>query len=408
MGMRDLREETEQAFIGGLLFSPKQLVNVADVARVEDFKCSLAGKAYGSMLTVWKRGEAIDFLSVVGGDQSLSSYLVEASGNAAASVVKCAREISIQAKADRINAGLVGIHKELKVSAKLDRLLSLYQQEMFIDRKDPEVKAVMKRFDDTIKENRKRKSMGFSTGFLFMDDLYIQYVPGQTWTMGAYTSVGKTAMMIQKICNLLLNEAAPHTLVISTEMTEEQMMARLIGNFTHIPSQRILSGNLHAGEDGIVDKCKAFIASKRLTIYDDVYELNEIETVFRKADLQGGVDVGFIDYVQNCQVSDAKSSYQEQSTLAKRIQKLAKDMRSTIICLSQVSNDVGRGKTDNLELKGAGEWAAVSDVGIMLLRKKDQKYIMKYSIKKNRHGKLHDHFFEYMSDYTRLEATGPV
>jgi replicative DNA helicase len=239
-----------------------------------------------------------------------------------------------------------------------------------------------------------------------MDDLYIQYVPGHIWTIGAYTSVGKTAVMTQKLRNLLHSNKNPRIVIISTEMTEEQMIGRIIANFTAIPSVKILSGNLTGPEEIEVAKCEKFIATKNLTVYDDVYTLGEIETVFRKAELKGGVDIGFIDYVQNCQVPEAKSEYQEQSTLAKRIQKLAKDVRATIVCLSQVSNDVGRGNTNNLELKGAGEWAAVSDVGVMLYRGKENKYMMKYSIKKNRHGQLHDEAFLYTNNWTRLEAQG--
>jgi replicative DNA helicase len=212
--------------------------------------------------------------------------------------------------------------------------------------------------------------------------------------------------MTQKLRNLLQNKNNPRIVIISTEMTEEQMVGRIVANFTGVPSVKILSGSLTASEEVEVEKCLRFISTKNLTVYDDVYTLGEIEAVFRKAELKGGVDVGFIDYVQNCQVPEAKSEYQEQSTLAKRVQKLAKDVRATIVCLSQVSNDVGRGNTSNLELKGAGEWAAVADIGIMLYRRKENKYLIKYSIKKNRHGQLHDEAFIYTSNWTRLEAQG--
>lgn len=406
--MISAREETEQALIGGLLISPKGLVDVAGILNVDDFVCVSAKKAYGAMLAVWKSGEKIDYISVLDGDKSLSSYLIDSTNNAAANVKRCAAAVSSYAKAGRVNDGVQGILSESNVTKKLDKLLSLYQQEMFVDRKAPGVKDVISRFSETVRENKKRGSMGVSTGFKFLDDIYVQYVPGQLWTIGAYTSVGKTAMMVQLICNLLWNDKNPHSVIVSTEMTEEQLTSRILSNFTGIPSQRILSGNIYQGEEEPLDKCKAFVAEKRLTIYDDIYTLGDIETVFRKAELQGGVDIGWIDYVQNCQVPDAASPYQEQSTLAKRLQKLAKDVRATTVCLSQVSNDVGRGNTNNLELKGAGEWAAVSDLGIMLYRDKANKYLIKYAIKKNRHGPLHDEAFLYTHNFSKLEPQGKI
>lgn len=404
--MSNVRAETEQALIGGLLVSPKGLVDVAGILNVSDFSCVSACKAYSTMLAIWKSGEKIDYISVLNGDKTLSSYLIDATNNIAADTRRCAINISTTAKADRLNDGLKRIEQEQSVAKKLDSMLSLYQDEMFVDRKAPGVKDVLSRLTKTISENKQRGSMGISTGFSFLDDIYVQYVPGHLWTLGAYTSVGKTAMMTQLLCNLLRNEKNPHSVVISTEMTEEQMMGRIIANFTGVPSPRILSGNLYQGEDEPVEKCQKWLATKNLTIYDDVYTLGEIETVFRKAELQAGIDVGWIDYVQNCQVPDAVSSYQEQSTLAKRLQKLAKDVRATTICLSQVSNDVGRGNTNNLELKGAGEWAAVSDLGIMLYRNKNNKYVIKFSIKKNRHGQLHDESFLYTHNWTKLEPQG--
>jgi replicative DNA helicase len=395
--VNDIRIETEQALIGGLLSSPKHL---------DDFKSDFARRAYGAMLSTWKVGKEIDYISLVNLDGTISSYLAGSIDKAAINPTRCALDVSVAAKADRINAGVERIAREKSVTSKLDGMLSLYQQEMFVDRKIPDVNAVVKRFSESIKINKKRGSMGVSTGFRFLDDLYIQYVPGHIWVIGAYTSVGKTAFMTQKLRNLLQNKNNPRIVIISTEMTEEQMVGRIVANFTGVPSVKILSGSLTASEEVEVEKCLRFISTKNLTVYDDVYTLGEIEAVFRKAELKGGVDVGFIDYVQNCQVPEAKSEYQEQSTLAKRVQKLAKDVRATIVCLSQVSNDVGRGNTSNLELKGAGEWAAVADIGIMLYRRKENKYLIKYSIKKNRHGQLHDEAFIYTSNWTRLEAQG--
>lgn len=63
---------------------------------------------------------------------------------------------------------------------------------------------------------------------------------------------------------------------------------------------------------------------------------------------------------------------------------------------------MGRGNTDQLELKGAGEWAAVSDVGIMLKRNKTEKHRLKVEIKKNRHGALGEAELEYVNEYTSL------
>lgn len=406
----DLATQTEQALIGSILHAPDKLVHIIDTVRPEDFTDLAAQKAYVAAVGLWRAKKQVDLVTVASVDISLASYLAEASSKGAAIAIKdYAGQIALSSKERRVSQALHGlINSKSPVKAKLDEILSLYQREMFVDRKNPDMASVVNRFNKKVQENRKRKSMGVPTGFGFLEELYIQYVPGHIWTMGGFTSAGKTATMVQKICNLIAMDKTPSVVVISTEMTEEQVISRILANFTGIHSQRILAGNFRQGEEEYVEEYKKLLMDKPVYIYDDVYTLGEIETVFRKADLQGGVDVGFIDYVQNCKVPDAKTEYQEQSTLAKRFQKLAKDVRTTLICLSQVSNDVGRGNTDNLELKGAGEWAAVSDLGIMLRRNANDEYALLYSVKKNRHGAKHDHHLEYKADYTRLEPIGPA
>lgn len=405
----DLRASTEKALIGGLLMSQKRIVEVVSVVSASDFSDDMARESFLRIVGKWKDGRHVDAVTVMDGNPALVVFLSEAMSNASpAGVVDYARTIADLARADRINARLEKISKEADNREKLSGIMSLYQDEMHISAKDPSIGSVVGRIEKRQSEDKKAGRFGFSTGFDFLDEIYVKYMPGHIWTMGAFTSVGKTAMMIQKVCNLVISEKTPKMVIISTEMTEGQLISRMLSNFTGVHSQRILTANYRQGEEEVVQEYKNMLKSKPIFICDDIYELSDIETVFHKAKLKTGVDVGFIDYVQNCQVPDAKSQYQEQSTLAKRIQKLAKDVDATIICLSQVSNDVGRGNTSQLELKGAGEWAAVSDVGIMLQRNAKDKYQLKYSVKKNRHGALCEHMFEYKSDFTRLEPTTAI
>jgi replicative DNA helicase len=282
--------------------------------------------------------------------------------------------------------------------------MELYKHEMKSGKKDPVINAVMARMEKIISKNKQSGRVGFSTGFDVHKNIYYRYYPGHIWTIGGFTSVGKTAVMVQKICNMITDTEQPKILVISTEMAEEQVVSRIIANFTGIHSMRILNGNFHSAEEQeSAEEVKRNLKMYPISIYDDIYQLTDIETAIRKADLQGGVNVVFIDYVQNCKWSEAKSQYHEQAEMAKRFQSLAKETKSTIICLSQVSNDVGRGNTDQLELKGAGEWAAVSDFSAMLTRNKLHKYLLKYTIKKNRHGALGECELEFKNDYTRIE-----
>jgi len=404
--MVDTCQQLETSLIGSILVSPEKIISIADKVRVTDFTDSRAQAAYTAILANWQSKRSVDISLVAASNPAISMFLAESLKHAyPGAITEFAYEIGTRAKVRRIKTGL---EATLKMNAPPDDLLGsimdLYRHEISQSVKDPSIFAVVSRVEKLISSNRKSGRVGFSTGFKLHESLYYRYLPGHIWTIGAFTSVGKTAVMVQKICNMLISGDGAKILIISTEMTEEQVVARIIANFTGIHSMRILAGKYHsAEEEERVEELKASLKRSPITIYDNLYQLNDIEMAFRKADLQGGVNIGFIDYVQNCKWSDAKSQYQEQSEMAKRLQALAKDVRATIICLSQVSNDVGRGNTDQLELKGAGEWAAVSDFSVMLKRHPTEKHRMKYMVKKNRHGALGECEMEYKADYTRLE-----
>ena len=403
--MTETCQQLESALIGALLVKPEKIIDISDKLKPTDFVSEKAMSAYIAIVDEYRKGSPVNIVTISSRLPALGMYLAAVTSDAfPPGIEKFSREISQRAKTRRVRAGLEAATKEESPESMLSLAMLIYNHEMSEGKKDPNIKAVLSRFNKVVKNNKSRDMMGFSTGFNVHDKLYYRYFPGHIWTIGGFTSVGKTAVMVQKICNMISSGENPSILIVSTEMSEEQVVSRIISNFTGIHSLRILSGNYRdAEENDRSDLIREHLKELPIRIYDDIYELDDIETAFRRAELQGGVNIGFIDYVQNCRWSGAKSEYQEQAYMAKRLQSLAKQTKSTIICLSQVSNEVGRGNTDQLELKGAGEWAAVSDFGVMLRRHPSEKHRLKYCIKKNRHGALGECNLSFMDEYTRLQ-----
>lgn len=400
-------QKIEEALVGSLLVDPDKVVAVADTVALTDFTDERAQLAYGAILDIWKSRQPVSLLTVYGRLQNcngIGSYLSGASSCAfPPSVRQFAAEIAEAARCRRVRTAIEAASRAETSSAILSEVMAVYRCEMKPGKKVPCSKDVISRFSDIVKKNREKGDVGFSTGFRSLDSVYARFCPGHIWTIGGFTSVGKTATMVQMVCNAISGGESPSIVIISTEMTESQVVARIISNFTAIPTFRVLSGKYHsAEEEDSVERVKEALTGCRFELHDDIYQLSEIEAALHKADLRGGVDIAVIDYVQNCRWAEAKSQYQEQSEMAKRFQALAKDVNATLICLSQVSNDVGRGNTDQLELKGAGEWAAVSDYGVMLSRHKTERHRLKFELKKNRHGALTNFELEYKNEYTSL------
>jgi len=295
-------KEIEQTFIGSLVLAPKKMIDVIDSVKVESLTDQMSIEVYSEMIRQFRAGGVVDASSIIMAIKGSASYIAAATGKGSTILVEeYGKRINRLSKERRVNKTLHGILEgKLSSDEKLEGLLDLYQSELMQDKKGYGMAEVMSRFENHVRLNRKRGSMGIKTGIEFLDDLYIEYVPGHIWTMGAFTSVGKTAMMIQKICKLIAVHEDVSIVIISTEMTEQQLMARILSNFTGVHSHRILSGNYRQGEEEVVEQYKKVLKTRRIIICDDVYNKGDIEAVFRRAKLQGGVDVGFIDYVQNC------------------------------------------------------------------------------------------------------------
>ena len=396
-------KKVEHALVGVITIQPDCLTEVAGLIAVGDFLDHRAALVYSTILEMWKNGEQIDTMTVITRLRDLVGYIAEAGSIGYVKHAKqYAKDIAESARVLRIKKSVNDLDFKSGSSEITAKLLDIYNSELAVGSKDSSIDSIMNRFSSHVQENKDRGHLGLETGFDFLSGKLIQYVPGHIWTMGGFTSTGKTAMMVEMVKRVYLHNDNPHVVIISTEMTEEQIVARILGNITGIYSQRILVGDLRPGEEELCMKATKYLAGLNLHIYEEIFNLSEIENVARKHNLRKGIDLIYIDYIQNC-IVDGEKGYAEQSLMAKRFQNLAKSVRATMVCLSQVSNDVGRGNVDQYELKGAGEWAAVTDVGIMLKKKKDDDRALRAEVAKNRHGARPFQILNYSSNFTRLE-----
>jgi len=396
------QKDIEAGFIGGLFMRPDRLADLQP-HNPEDFSCKEVGDAYFALHRLWSQRQPVNLVTMQQAGVK-PQWLADCTDCATiATIPYLSSRIAAWGKRKRIQKGMARIFESvatLECDMILTDLLDLYHQEQTPDRKDPGIKPVVDRFCDYQRENRRRGSLGIDTGFQFFRDVHVQYVPGHVWCMGGYTSVGKTASMVEMIYRLPVEARA---CIISTEMTEEQMTARMLARATGFHSQVIMSGNMHESNLEREDAAKQELASRNLVIYDDVSELDGIIARLRKNKMRGGLDVAWVDYVQNCRVPGAKSKYEAMEKIATEFQVTAKELRCTIVLLSQVPNAAAKEDSGLLEFKGAGEIAAVCDVGMWLTRGKDNKNLLMWDGRKNRHGQTFRQMLAFQENWTQLE-----
>lgn len=265
------------------------------------------------------------------------------------------------------------------------------------------IEQVAFRLSDRINLNKQEEKIGERTGFKFLDETIYGFLKTHFWIVGGYTSHGKTALMVQLIINALQYNSNIKTAIFSTEMSAESILLRLMANRTAIPSLAIFRGKFNPETDKMIEGAFEYFYKKNIWIYDDVYTFKGIEDRCKAIRTISQLDVVFVDFLQNMQGEG--SIYDRMSVIPVQLQKMAKELNTCVVAMSQVSNEAARSDSKVIGYKGAGEIAAACDLGLWLERDRDDKELLLCSIRKNRHGPTGKKSLRFTDNFTKIFET---
>ena len=252
------------------------------------------------------------------------------------------------------------------------------------DEKRNDVIGLKQDADAQIKQYKDMGRMGYQTGIDSIDVSLTGLIPTHTWVVGAYTGTGKTFFAIQIAINVL--RQGGKVAFFSLEMDRISMYLRVLGNMAGIPSMLLLEDNLTDYEKERKVEAEKELASfgDSFFLYDNAYTVEQIMIKAKRQKIKTGLDFLVLDFVQNIKGQD--SIYERMSNAAVEFQSLSKDLTITTMLMSQVSNEGGKATGDIIQYKGAGELAAIADVGLWLTRIKEAPNQMELTVRKARHG----------------------
>ena len=390
----------EKSLAGILIQKPEVIHEISGLVFADDFLDLRARKVFETVETSVKVGDAVDLPIVASQMVKHAVWLAEAYDVMPINYKTYAKQISDLARQRRLKEGAkrIAASQSNDPDELLYHISKLHQDESKTTVKDGDISNAVERTKTIINKNKDRgKPHGVGSGWSFLDEIYVRFVPAHMWVVTGFTSTGKSLFVTEQIARLKRHRVA----LISTEMTEEQFISRMVARETGYHNQLILSGRLAPEEEMRTDRVMEDIAQRDLKIYDNIYDIAELESVVMQQSMGGGLDVVFIDYVQQLR---GKGIPQKElgAELANRIQQLAKMAKTCIVCMSQVSNQVGRGEVEQFEAKGAGEWAACADVGVRLKRKKSDQYALMFDMQKGRHFGTTERELAFMANFTRI------
>ena len=233
------------------------------------------------------------------------------------------------------------------------------------------------------------KLPGLSSGFYDLDLLTQGFQSEDLIIIAGRPSMGKTALSLNIALNIIKKNQLP-VLIFSLEMSNEQIMYRILSSETRINQRRLKNGKLYKNDWIKLTKIIKFLSRFPLFI-DDTPNLtiqNIYSTIKIIISQQTKLGLIIIDYLQLMEISNTKNitRAQELSQITRSLKNLAREFNIPIIVLSQLSRNV-ENRVDQKpilsDLRESGSIEQDADLVLMLYREKlaQTKFNLKEKIK---------------------------
>ena len=373
--------ELEDSVLGAIMLAKEAFASVADLLRPEVFYKDQNRLIYEAIRTLSSKDKPIDMLSV--GEQLKANGTLEQVGGtvylseltrrvASTAHLRYHAEIIAQKSVAR---DLIAVAADIEErgfdeTQDVEELMQIAEASIFEVTQRAQKRDVT-RIDSVVKEAFERMAKaaknegsisGIPSGFDALDKITSGWQEPDLIIIAARPAMGKTAFVLSMIKNMAVDRDTP-VAVFSLEMSNVQLVNRLIMNVCEIEGDKIKTGKLTKADTLRLNQ-RIKVLENAPIFMDDTPQLSiyELRSKARKLVLEKGVKIIIIDYLQlmNAQGSNFGSREQEVSIISRGLKGLAKELEIPIIALSQLNRGVEsrqgiEGKTPQLsDLRESG------------------------------------------------------
>lgn len=263
---------------------------------------------------------------------------------------------------------------------------------------------------------------GIASGFSKLDEITKGWQPSDLIIIAGRPAMGKTSFALSMAMNIAARRKESIAF-FSLEMSNEQLVGRLISNVCEIDGDKILSGQLLQEEWDRLDKRVNSLLDVPLLL-DDTPGLtfSMLREKARRMVREENVKIIFIDYLQLLGVQGIRYNNRQEmiSFICESLKNLAKELNIPVIALSQLNRGVENregfdGKRPRLsDLRESGSIEQNADVVVFVHRPeyyriyedengRDLHGIAEIIIAKHRKGRTDDVLLKFQGEFTRFE-----
>lgn len=433
--------DIERAVLGALMIDKDAFSVVSEILHPETFYENRHQSIYAAIQTLSMNEKPVDIMTVVEQlkhDEKLAdvggpAYIVELSSHVASSanIEYHARILAQKYMARQLISFTSVIQtKAFDESQDVDELMqeaegSLFELSQKNMRQDyTQIGPVLTQAIKILQQAAGNTNglTGITTGYTDLDDKTSGWQKSDLVIIAGRPAMGKTAFALSLAKNIAVDAGIP-VAFFSLEMSNVQLVNRLISNVSEVSGKKILNGQLDEEEWKRLDRNIRRLENAPMYIDDTPgMSIFEMRTKARRLVREKGVQIIMIDYLQLMNANGARfgSRQEEVSTISRSLKGLAKELDIPILALSQLNRSVESRETPEgkrPQLSDLRESGAIEQDADMVLFVHRPEYYRIYQdekgndlhgmaqiiIAKHRKGATGDVLLNFRGEFTRFQ-----
>jgi replicative DNA helicase len=437
--------EAEQSVLGGLLQDAQAFDRIVGVVGEGDFASKDHRAIFRAISRLFDGGKPVDVITAA---EFLESHklLNECGGleylgkltqitPSAANIKRYAEIVRERAILRKLAASTMEISEAVhnRGGRTARELLDFAQTKVSavsesINRKDAEFVRAADLVDGALAHihelgGRKNKSeiTGLATGFIDFDKMTTGLHPGDLVIVAGRPSMGKTSLAMN-VAEFVALEETGNVAFFSMEMTNGQLMYRLLSSVSRLNQHRAKVGQLNATEFDKLHEAANKLREVGLYLNETgALTINEVRAMSRRLHREvGGLHLIVIDYIQLMQSSERRDNRAlEVEEISRGLKALAKELHLPVIALSQLNRGLEQRPNKRPIMSDLRDSGAIEqDADLIAFIYRDEVYnpetpdkgIAEIIIGKQRNGPTGTVFATWVNHLTRFEnrAHSPI
>jgi len=217
--------------------------------------------------------------------------------------------------------------------------------------------------------------------------------------------VGKTTFALQVAEKIA--SRGKKVAYVSLEMSEVQLIQKMIARKSMVNSRKIRNGTLSEEELKKISISAANISNLQFTILTKTNNVQQIEIEARRLKNRDKLDLLVIDYLQLVRnIGNFNNREQEVADISRTLKLLSLDLNIPIIALCQLNRNASRNEPTLADIRESGSIEQDADNVIFLYHKDEENNLVTVDLQKQRAGnigKLDLKFNKINSNFINIE-----